>query len=171
MKIENKILVKILIPMLSSDFFTIQAVYTYPFLMNTGEYAMMHLNGAFTLHNSKTNKTVLLQKEELNDHCKQIRNVLHFPIFICRQFKPIPTRATTTHSCVPFPVQNFEINHCNVIRLNSPPNTLIKLNHPNNWLFIFHDQQALQSYCSENYLHEVIKGSGILVINSTCTFT
>lgn len=161
---ENKILIKIEIPIPQRETFTTFKTYLIP-SKHENNFAILSSRNEYVATNPDRSKFILLTEAQLSK-CKHLKTI-ETNTLVCSLESP--TYSSSNQICLLNLFNNpfGEIPNCNFNKV-TPYNQLTKLIRPNSWLFVACSELKLTSRCDGISTPINLHGTGIISFDKNC---
>lgn len=162
---KGRLIVKITIPILGREEFTLRKPYLLPIKMNQG-YISYNTNTEYIATNEDNTKAIEMNTKEI-ENCKTISTDSDQKLLICQHTQPILS-STSSHCIV-----NMYINpliarkDCDIIPAH-PTNSLVKLTSMNTWLYSIQKTTTIIITCGNHTETLQLLGEGTLKFMTSC---
>lgn len=160
-KINQVLVFKISIPLVTNEKFTIYKMYPVP-VRNHDTYAEIHISAPFIMAANDRQRFTFLTKHQLNECIPYTENAV-----LCN--RPLKFFSHNKASCE-WELLNHKPNITKNCSLSVTPihDTLIELDEENHWIFVLHRKFHFSTFCNDKVTHHELTGEGILILNPNC---
>lgn len=166
-ELEGKLVIKITIPNINKENYTVYKPYLIPIKTND-EYRTYIIETEYIATNSENSKTIELYKTEL-EACKIIKTD-NQEVKICQQTQPVLT-VPNSHCLSNLLVDPINrLNSCETFPIKTS-STFIRLEYTNSWLYILTKNTPVRIQCKDKTETIQLKETGLITFTETCKIT
>ncbi|KAJ6642861.1 Retrovirus-related Pol polyprotein [Pseudolycoriella hygida] len=165
---DNRVVVKIIIPLPENKLYDLKKVYPIPLPVNENLSKIVHLEAQWVATNTQT-KTYILWKDP-NAACRPIRTHNYTHLRVCEHEGPVHT--ATHRSCITDQVngRTDPTNFCTGHLVATPKLWVTRLSQENTWLFTTRKATLAKITCDKDphTLQTILRGTGTIHITQRC---
>lgn len=167
---RKQILIRIKIPLVENTIFNLNKIYLLPTQQTPNDPSTLQVlqyNNEYLAGNKEEQKFILLSQSQVNQ-CKSVIINFNEEIYVCKQTSP--TFLGSKHHCLILRFFNPFLDSANCTRKKLPNfnDKIVKLIHPDSWLFICQYARNFLLNCDKTVSKLTLSGTVILSFKDNC---